>query len=98
MYRKNGVLTAKIVPTDWAGQSVGRSGLGQFSVKPKNRKEFHQVLDFQRFAFLRYPLRWLYGGFTVTVKPLIFNALQTSLKRLSFNAFTHLYGCKNRAN
>jgi len=35
-------------------------------------------------------LVWLWCGFGVNVKSLIFNALQTSLKRLIFNAFTHL--------
>jgi hypothetical protein len=43
-------LTAKIVPT---GGQVGGLGGWVFSVKPKNRKEIHQVLDFQRFAVFR---------------------------------------------
>ena len=47
---KIGFLTAKIVPM---GGRVGGLGGWVFSVKPKNRKEIHQVLDFQRFAVFR---------------------------------------------
>jgi hypothetical protein len=48
------------------------------------------VLDFQRFGAFQYPFQWLFSGFSETKNSLIFNALQTSLKRLIFNAFTHL--------
>jgi hypothetical protein len=50
-------LTAKIVPTDGR---VGGLGGWVFSVKPKNRKEIHQVLDFQQFA--------VFGGFSVAFR------------------------------
>jgi len=48
-----------------------------------------QVLDFQRFDNIKQVLVFQLFAFT-TPNPLIFNALQTSLKCLIFNAFTHL--------
>jgi hypothetical protein len=47
---KIGFLTAKIVPTGGAGRWAW---WGWFFAKLKKRKEFHQVLDFQRFALFR---------------------------------------------
>jgi hypothetical protein len=46
------------------------------------------MLDFQQFTVLE----WLWSGFGVVLNSLIFNALPTSLKRLIFNGFMHLYG------
>jgi hypothetical protein len=51
-----------------------------------------QVLDFQQFANIKQVLvsqRFAYA----TPNSLIFNALQISLKRLIFNAFTHAKRC-----
>jgi hypothetical protein len=42
--------------------------------------------------FLALLLKTCYNRTNPRINSLIFNALQTSLKRLSFNAFTHLYG------
>jgi hypothetical protein len=61
-------LTAKIVPTGLVGVG-GRV----FTHMRNKRKEIAQVLDFQRFAFLRNSLRILYASFTQCVKSLIFN-------------------------
>jgi len=82
-----GFLHAKIVPT---GVGVG-FGVGFCSVL-QNCKEFHKVLDFQRFDALQYPLQWLCSGFAVSEKRLIFNGFLTSHKSLIFNDFTHLCG------
>jgi hypothetical protein len=65
-------LPAKIVPmqkscqlTDWSVDR-GRFGKGIYiPEKPKNRKEIHEVLDFQWFGVFRYPFRCLFGGFSV---------------------------------
>jgi hypothetical protein len=75
-------------------QRAGRvAGLkGGFCRGLQNCKEFHQVLVYQRFAVLQYPLQWLCSGFAVSIKPLIFNALQTSSKCLSLNDFAVLGG------
>jgi hypothetical protein len=80
-------LTAKIVPT---GGRVGGLGGWVFSANRKTEKKFIKCLIFNGLMFFGS----LFGGFSVAEKPLIFNALQTSLKRLIFNAFTHLYGAK----
>jgi len=58
----------------------------------KMHKEISQVLDFQRFELLCNFLCRLCAVFVLRFNSLIFNALKTSLKRLIFNAFKHLYG------
>jgi hypothetical protein len=78
-------LTAKIVPT---GGRVGGLGGWVFSANRKTEKNFSKCLIFNGLMFFGS----LFGGFSVAEKPLIFNALPTSRKRLSLNAFTHLYG------
>jgi len=85
MYRKNGWVACKNRAKGWGWVS----GVG-FCRGLQNCKEFHKVLDFQRFNALQYPLQCLCSGFAVLRKSLIFNAFLTSRKRLSLNAFKHL--------
>jgi len=85
----------------------GRFGWAGFSAYAEMRKEIHQVLDFQRFAsfrihsaFIPHPFRKLvillkicYIKLKQRINSLTFNALQTSLKCLIFNTFTHAKRC-----
>ncbi len=87
--QKTGILTAKIVPSGSGGLGL----VGWFFAKLKKRKEFYQVLDFQRFASFRNSFRKLFASFSQYMKPLIFNALLTSSKSLRDNAFTHAKRC-----
>jgi len=82
---KTSFHTAKIVPTDGAGGGLGRAVFGANSKTPKN---FIKCLIFKALLF------WssLWSGFGVCIKSLTFNALPTSRKCLSPNAFTHPYG------
>jgi len=50
MYRNDEFLHAKIVPTGGSGWG---GSWGGFSAYAEMRKEIHQVLDFQGFAFFR---------------------------------------------
>ena len=54
MYRKNGWVACKNRAKGWGWVS----GVG-FCRGLQNCKEFHKVLDFQRFDALQYPLQWL---------------------------------------
>jgi hypothetical protein len=71
---KTRFLTAKIVPTGGAGRNGG-FGIYLYAYA-EMRKEFHEVLDFQRFALFRKSFRILSASFPQCVKPLTFNALQ----------------------
>jgi len=87
MYRKNGWVACKNRAKGWGWVS----GV-DFCRGLQNCKEFHEVLDFQRFDALQYPLQCLCSAFAVLRKSLIFNALPTSRKCLIFNGFTHFCG------
>ncbi len=75
-------------------QVGGRVGGIVFCSALQNCKEFHQVLDFQRFAVLQYPLQCLCSAFAVVLNSLTFNTFQTSLKPLIFNDFAVLGGSR----
>jgi hypothetical protein len=83
--KKNGSDLTKV---KWSGGRVGGLGGWVFSANRKTEKNFIKCLIFNGLLFFGS----LFGGFSVAEKPLIFNDLPTSRKRLIFNAFTHLYG------
>jgi hypothetical protein len=72
----------------------GQDTFLQFTEKlKKSPQKISQALVFQRFeafsVFFSVAFQWLFSG----EKSLIFNALQTSRKRLSHNAFKHAKRC-----
>jgi hypothetical protein len=102
MYRKNEVFACKN-RAKWVGW---RTWVGGFSAYAEMRKEFYEVLDFQRFPSFRkfsasFPQAFrklaicykrCYNKITQRINSLIFNALLDVSKRLISNGFTHLYG------
>jgi len=82
---KIGFLTAKIVPTGGAGR---RAWVWVFAVHCKTAKNFSKCLIFNALLFCSF----LCSGFAVAENSLIFNALSTSRKCLSFNDLSMLNG------
>ena len=87
MYRKNRVFACKN-RANGRGGSAGL-GVGLFG-KTEKLKRILASAWFSTVWCFSVAFQWLFSGFSETEKCLIFNASQTSLKRLIFNAFTHL--------